>query len=444
MKLLFWTALLAPVLVLAQETAPSLQWGGSVRTDNRVRLHEPYAFSWNEHRLNLTADVKMTTTRFRSELWIRSLGTAVPSTLADLQSAGSLDPAQVLVREAYAEISDFLIPRLDLLAGKQRIAWGKADRLNPTDNLNPYDLEDLWDFGRHLGSTALVVTYYPGDWTISAAILPTFTPAVLPAGDLSAALAPLYPVSTQSAVYSQSVELPSAGAAKQVTAGLRVGTQTAGFDWSLSFVHGREQLPVPVETKFLLSTASALNVQTRLQFPRRSILGFDLAGAIGDAGVWFEAALFFPTETRHRVYAPPLSSGSPMDLVGLTGRRYVRYIAGADYTFPVNIYCNVQYLHGFIHERDPKDLHDYLILRGEWKWWEDRLTLAFLNGALEIGDPAALGDNIAIVYAPELTFVPTDNVEVTVGVRIIDGKGTTTFSAAKDFDEACLKISYAF
>jgi hypothetical protein len=42
--------------------------------------------------------------------------------------------------------------RLELTVGRQRIAWRTADRLNPTDNINAYDLEDIWDFGRHHGS----------------------------------------------------------------------------------------------------------------------------------------------------------------------------------------------------------------------------------------------------------------------------------------------------
>jgi len=45
-----------------------------------------------------------------------------------------------------------LTSTLDIRIGRQRIAWGTADKLNPTDNLNPDDLEDIFDFGKHLDS----------------------------------------------------------------------------------------------------------------------------------------------------------------------------------------------------------------------------------------------------------------------------------------------------
>jgi len=57
------------------------------------------------------------------------------------------------LREAYLDLNGLLHSSIDIRIGRQRIAWGSADRLNPSDNLNPQEFEDFWDFGRHTPST---------------------------------------------------------------------------------------------------------------------------------------------------------------------------------------------------------------------------------------------------------------------------------------------------
>ena len=57
---------------------------------------------------------------------------------------------------------------LDVRAGRQIIAWGRADGLNPTDNLTGEDLTLLApdDDDRRLGTTALRASYYLGDVSV--------------------------------------------------------------------------------------------------------------------------------------------------------------------------------------------------------------------------------------------------------------------------------------
>ena len=56
---------------------------------------------------------------------------------AGLEDLGAQYPTDLSLWEAYVDIYSFLFPSLDLRIGKQRLAWGTADKLNPTDNLNP-------------------------------------------------------------------------------------------------------------------------------------------------------------------------------------------------------------------------------------------------------------------------------------------------------------------
>jgi hypothetical protein len=81
----------------------------------------------------------------------------------------------------------FLLPQLDLRAGRQRIVWGPAERVSVIDNVNPLDLSDPWDFGRRLSSDSVRLRAYLWVLTLEAVYVAYFRPALLPA-DGSAAV----------------------------------------------------------------------------------------------------------------------------------------------------------------------------------------------------------------------------------------------------------------
>ncbi|MBE0432683.1 hypothetical protein IBX73_04350 [candidate division WOR-3 bacterium] len=179
-----------------QAQGRGIVWNGYLQTDNRVQLLGENDFSWHEYRLNLRAELSpFNKTNFHSELWIRTLGFPDVQNSADLGDNNILRPLNLDLREAYIDLYSFVLPNFDLRIGRQRIAWGTGDKINPTDNLNPYDLEDLWDFGRHLGSDGMLASLYLGDYAVTTAILPFFTPAVLPSGDWAS-------------IMTQTIELP--------------------------------------------------------------------------------------------------------------------------------------------------------------------------------------------------------------------------------------------
>ena len=141
----------------AQDNANKLKFSGSLLTDQRFLLQAPNDWAWNENRLTLELGKKFNNDKgkFYSEVWLRNIGLPGIYSNADLYNKNIVDPYNLEIREAYVQLYGFLTKNLDLKVGKQRIAWGTADKLNPTDNLNPYDLEDVLDFGRHRGSWAL-------------------------------------------------------------------------------------------------------------------------------------------------------------------------------------------------------------------------------------------------------------------------------------------------
>ena len=77
------------------------------------------------------------------------------------------------VREAFVDVR---LGRFDVRAGRQIIAWGRADGINPTDNLSGQDLTLLVpdDADRRLGTTAVRASYYAGDLSFTGVWLPEF------------------------------------------------------------------------------------------------------------------------------------------------------------------------------------------------------------------------------------------------------------------------------
>ena len=195
--------------VLSAESGINLN--GYFQTDNRMLIKDDHDFSWHEYRLDLQLEAYPSdNTHFFSEVWLRSIGNSKIQSSSDLSEIDKIASSNLYFKEAYLDVYGFLCKDLDVRIGRQRITWGTADKLNPTDNLNPDDLEDMWDFGRHLSSDGLKATYYLGDYELSAVYIPKFTPAVLPGGEWATALSPSFdlPVGLVLQDYSDKIIMP--------------------------------------------------------------------------------------------------------------------------------------------------------------------------------------------------------------------------------------------
>jgi len=176
----------------AQENGDKIKLSGELLTDQRFLLEDPNDWAWNENRLTLKLNKKITgNSKFYSEVWLRNIGLPDIISSEGLYNKGIVDPYNLEVREAYVQLFGFLTKNLDVKIGRQRIAWGTADKLNPTDNLNPYDLEDVLDFGRHRGSDAISLDYYfNSEFSLQGVFIPFFQPANIPVGIFANALTP--------------------------------------------------------------------------------------------------------------------------------------------------------------------------------------------------------------------------------------------------------------
>ena len=93
----------------SQEAEESLKITGSLLSDQRFLLNEPNEWAWNENRLTLKFDKKVTgNSKFYSEVWLRNIGLPTVNSSADLYNKGIIDPYNLEVREAYVQIFGFL------------------------------------------------------------------------------------------------------------------------------------------------------------------------------------------------------------------------------------------------------------------------------------------------------------------------------------------------
>lgn len=181
--------------------------------------------------------------------------------------------------------------------GKQIFAWGTADAVNPTDNLNPYDFLDIID-RQKIGvySAASVVTL--GPLTHTFVVVPTFTPSRDPL--LRSRWAPRLPTNLVAIIDDR--ELPERGPDEMQYA-TRLRATIAGVDLSISYYDGFENTPVIRESFVNVNPVAVLPpvivprftpVYTRMKVP-----GFDFSTTVKKLEIHGEGA-FKLVESRGR------------------------------------------------------------------------------------------------------------------------------------------------
>lgn len=433
----------------------SLKLTGELLTDERLLLKDKNDWAWNENRLTLKLDKRIAgNSKFYSEVWLRNIGLPTASQSADLYNKGIVDPYNLEIREAYVQLNDFLTKNLDVTIGRQRIVWGTADKLNPTDNLNPLDLEDILDFGRRRGSDAINLNYYlSNDFSLQGVFVPFFQPANMPVGVFATALNPTMelPQGMVLKSFSDTVLMPRYNLGVSSTAGFKFKGFAKGVDFSVSYVWGYDGLPFVTKNAFIpVDLSGGISIASELSFARTHIIGADMATSIAGIGFWAEAATFVPE--KDVIMTNDLSAFYPTSPVPVTKdsllldktKPYLKFVVGGDYNFSDGSYLNLQYMHGFIHERGAENLNDYFFLRYEKKFFNEKLKVAPLGGGFIITDWSNIKDNYALVYMPEIAYQATVNAEITLSTVIFDGKGDNLFANLKDYNMCMLKVKYSF
>jgi hypothetical protein len=242
------------------------------------------------------------------------------------------------VREAY--VNTYLGP-LDLRLGQQIIVWGRADALNPTNNITPFDLRirSPIEDDRRLGNVGLRANLRLSPVRLEGVWMPIYRPSELPPVLLPPAVAfgtPLFPLPTLR---------NGLGAA-------RLHLELPSFEMSLSYLYGFAPLPgLTFQSATFGPMGQVLVSRTAYN---HHVLGFDFSTALGDiVGIRMEAAYRLPVDYQNRPYA---------------ARPDVQGVFGLDHTFgPVSVIA--QYLGRYVFDwvrqegtlMDPASLPVYLM-----------------------------------------------------------------------------------
>ncbi|WP_148057937.1 hypothetical protein [Pseudomonas frederiksbergensis] len=236
--------------------------------DNSISLR---AGIWSSDR-SLTADTDILT----SALWGRQKadlgdqGKVVLDWQANTQSANRERGG--LIREAYWQ---YYFGDHSLKVGRQIIVWGRADGVNPTDNLSPRNYRFLTpeDGEQRYGNSAVNLSTDTGSGTFSTIWFP----------EAAASSIPLQPM--PGIDYRTRTPHRSQWAVKW-------DRMFDNFDGSLSYFEGIDPMPVLVP-----GAISATGAVVEVQAQRARILGADFSMA-RDATIWRSEAAYSDTPSK--------------------------------------------------------------------------------------------------------------------------------------------------
>ena len=202
------------------------------------------------------------------------------------------------LNEAYV---DLLLPGVDLRLGRQTIVWGKTDVVSPTDHFAPRDFSDPIDTDdERLGVLAARVRGAIGEVRVEGVLAPRAAFSRLPG--IGSRWAPSFsprlphPTDPERAIGAR-YELvgPEDPALRLENAqfGARISTTARGWDLSLSWFDGWDDLPATVTRVMPVSEEEVL-VQLQQRASRRRALGGDLATTFGAYTLRAEAAYLRP------------------------------------------------------------------------------------------------------------------------------------------------------
>jgi hypothetical protein len=333
------------------------------------------------------------------------------------------DETRAELREAYL---DLRLGAVDLRVGQQIVAWGRADRINPTDNVTPRDFTLLVpeDDDQRLGGPAVKATYYLGTLSLTGLWLPGFEPHTLPlerppAGSTLRERVPRWPLGQWA---------------------IRIERTGEAFDWSLSYFDGFDLFP-----DLGLDRITPSGVDLRLRYHRIRVIGADAATTLGRYGLRGEAAYAFTEDAR----------GTDPEVKN----PFLFIVVGGDRTFLEDLNINLQYILRVVSRfRDPDEIPDPVqrdvavqqaaltnqidrvqhgaSLRISRTWWNQTLE-GELAGIVSF-------TRLDVMVRPKLTYAMTDRFKLTVGADVFSGPRGSFFGRLRDNTTAYAEIRYSF
>jgi hypothetical protein len=325
------------------------------------------------------------------------------------------------LREAYVDVP--LGQHLHARVGRQQLAWGRADKLNPTDNVSPrdYTLMSSEDDDQRYGADALKLDWDVSNFTATGLWIPRFEPTSVP---FPAAV----PLPVQSSVHHNQ---PGQWAAKLDRSG---GT----VDWSLSYYQGQDLTP---DLGLQAGPAPTLLLS---HHPVR-VWGSDMASVVGRYG--FRAELAY-TQTANSDGSNPYIK-SP----------FVYLVAGVERSVLADVNINVQYFgRRLLHHQPPESYADPNVqqvatqqdvlnsqldatqhgatVRISKDWLNDTLKTEFI-GAISV-------PHRSYAAMPKVVYALNDHWKIAVGADVMNGNQEGVFGRLRSNNGVHLELRRSF
>lgn len=329
--------------------------------------------------------------------------------------------SQFTLREAYV---DTYAGRFDFRVGHQIVVWGRADGLNPTDNITPKDMlaRSPDEDDRRLANFLIRTYYNAPNVRLEGIWIPFYRPSRIPTEFIS------FP---ENVLYGGH-DYPSARLEDSAFA-IRLNLELPSLDGSLSYFNGHNpspgmsaellplsppEIPVPIVNAFLKSY-------------RMQAIGADFATTLGSLGLRGEAAYRWP----HEDYKASVHVINP-DLY---------YVLGIDREFSSGLNLIFQYLGRYVTDfeelqppTDPSQLPLFRLveknrlLASQQSELSHALTLRIAQSLMyETLDLELMGyvslTTEEFFIRPKLTYRITDALKLIAGGEWYQGPSDTLF-----------------
>lgn len=317
--------------------------------------------------------------------------------------------------------------KADLRIGKQVVAWGRADGINPTDNLTPRDFTLLLPFedDQRFGTTAARLDIFLSqEHTVTVFATPYFEPSKIP-----------LPVDGRTFV-----NVTPAHTLSNTEIGIKLDKVGEGFDWSASYFRGFSPLP---DARLIGSGLAGPILE--LHYNRITLLGADFARNYGRFGLRGEMAY---VDTADDAGTDP----------GIKNP-YLFWIVGVDRTFLDNLNVNLQFFQRRVRRyQNPESIADsqargIAVMNAVLDGQRDRLnngisfrvSKKWFNDTLEaeIFTVINLTRNDSF-WRPLLTYAFNDHWKGTIGAEFYHGAQDTQFGGLKANRGVFAELRYGF
>jgi hypothetical protein len=226
-----------------------------------------------------------------------------------------------------------------LAFGYQVFSWGVADKVNPTDNLNPRDFTVGWNADKIPVLAADANWYATDNLSVEAVFLPYKQASIYPVDFKDELVSKL---SCSNVNYSSLAYDPGSA-----VAGGKLNYHSSAVDFSLSYLYDIDAFYTPEITTTAGMTSVAGISSISLDRRRIQRFGADAKTTVGKFGIWFEGCYNLTDNSGSSDYSVRDSN--------------LAYVLGCDTNYGPNdsFYANIQYIGTWIPGYDSSSVSDY-------------------------------------------------------------------------------------